>query len=235
MREAFWMREIEPRYPCPVCLGVRLEKTRVGTRGELVLDSCRRCGGIWFELGEVQRLKRLRPQTLWDRLGAREEAFRMQCHACHVPMDRNAAECAACGWTNAIDCPVCQRPMQPQTHAGLRLDTCRTCKGVWFDHSELAAIWSLALAAAQPGHSRGRSLATSSAAADDGAAMLFYALAYSPDLVLYGARAAGYAVSGSAEVLANAPEAAAGLIGEAGDAAASVFEAILDIVSGLFS
>jgi Zn-finger nucleic acid-binding protein len=229
------MREIEPRYPCPVCLGVRLEKTRVGTRGELVLDSCRRCGGIWFELGEVQRLKRFRPQTLWERVGAREETFRMQCHGCHAPMERNAASCLACSWKNTIDCPVCQRAMEPQTHEGLRLDACRTCKGVWFDHVELEAIWKLSAGAAQRGGQRGTSLSAPSAAAEDGAIVLIHALAYSPDLVLYGARAAGYAVSGSAEVLANAPEAAAGLLAGAGDAAAGVFEAILDIVSGLFS
>jgi Zn-finger nucleic acid-binding protein len=228
------MRELEPRYPCPACLGVRLEKTRVGPRGELVLDSCRRCGGIWFELGEVQRLKRFRPQTLWDRVGLRDESFRMQCHACHAPMDRNAATCQACDWRNTLACPVCDRAMEVHTHEGLRLDSCRGCKGVWFDHVELAAIWSLALDRA----AQRRLPATSAslpAAAEDGAVVLMYTLAYSPEVVLYGARAAGYAVSASAEVLANAPEAAVGLIGGAGEAAASVFESILDIISGLFS
>jgi Zn-finger nucleic acid-binding protein len=229
------MRELEPRYPCPVCLGVRLEKTRVGARGELVLDSCRRCGGIWFELGEVQRLKRFRPQTLWDRVDLRDEPFRMQCHACHAPMDRNAVTCAACDWRNTIACPVCERVMEVHTHDGLRLDTCRSCKGVWFDHVELAAIWSVALDRAVQRRSPGASSATMPAAAEDGAVLLMYSLAYSPDVVLYGARAAGYAVATSAEALANAPEAAAGLIGGAGEAAASVFESILEIISGLFS
>jgi Zn-finger nucleic acid-binding protein len=230
------MRELEPRYPCPVCLGVRLEKTRVGPRGELVLDSCRRCGGIWFELGEVQRLKRLRPQMLWGRVASRDESFRMQCHRCHAPMDRNAPTCSACDWGNTIDCPVCARAMEAQVHEGLRLDACRHCKGVWFDHVELAAIWSLALdRAARRKSGRGVPTMPGSDIAEDGTLALTYALAYSPEIVLYGAHAAGYAVSASAEVLANAPEAAAGLIGSAGDAAASVFETILDMISGLFS
>jgi Zn-finger nucleic acid-binding protein len=229
------MRELEPRYPCPVCLGVRLEKTRVGPRGELVLDACRRCGGIWFELGEVQRLKRHRPQTLWDRVRVRDEPFRMQCHECHAPMDRNAASCPACSWRNTIDCPVCQRAMEPQLHEGLRLDACRTCKGVWFDHVELAAIWRLTLDASRRGRSRETRLSGPVATAEGGADVLLYALAYSPDVLLYGARAAGYAVSTSAEALANAPEAATGLIAGAGEAAASVFEVIVDIISDLFS
>ena len=51
----------ETRWPCPVCLGVKMEKTVVG-KGEggpdsLTLDHCARCGGMWFELGEVQRLE----------------------------------------------------------------------------------------------------------------------------------------------------------------------------------
>lgn len=228
------MPEFESRYPCPVCLGVRLEKTRVGARGELVLDACRRCGGIWFELGEVQRLKRFRPQMLWDRVGLRDEPFRMQCHGCHAPMDRNAVTCPACDWRNTINCPVCDRAMDAHTHDGLRLDTCRNCKGVWFDHVELAAIWSLALDRVAQRRSPGTSPATTPSATEDGTIVLMYALAYSPEVVLYGARAAGYAVSASAEALANAPEAAAGLIGGAGEAAASVFETILDIISGLF-
>jgi Zn-finger nucleic acid-binding protein len=229
------MRELESRYPCPVCLGVRLEKTRVGARGELVLDSCRRCGGIWFELGEVQRLKRLRPQTLWDRVRARDEPFRMQCHACHAAMDRNGASCPACDWRNTIDCPVCDHAMEVHTHEGLRLDTCRNCKGVWFDHVELAAIWSLALDRVAARRTTTMTPATMPTAADDGAVVLMHALAYSPEVLFYGARAAGYAVSTSAEALANAPEAAVGLIGGAGEAAASVFESVLDIISGLFS
>jgi Zn-finger nucleic acid-binding protein len=233
------MREIEPRYSCPVCLGVRLEKARVGARGELVLDTCRRCGGIWFELGEVQHLKRLRPQMLWDRVGLRDEPCRMQCHRCHAPMDRNVAACPACDWGNTIECPVCERAMEAQTHEGLRLDACRNCKGVWFDHVELAAIWSQALErVTRRGAPRTSPVKTTAGRADvldDGTVTLMYALAYSPDLVLYGARAAGYTVSASAEALANAPEVAAGLVGTAGEAAAGVFETILEIINGLFS
>ena len=239
------MPEFEPRYPCPVCLGPRLEKTRIGPHGELVLDSCDRCGGIWFELGEVRRLARHRPQALWDRLARRDEPFRMQCHSCHAPMDRNAPACPACEWRNAIDCPVCDRRMHAEVHDGLRLDVCHHCKGVWFDHVELEALWNLALErttrrrsatglASAPG--RGLDDAT------DGAATLVYALAYSPDLVIYGAYAAGYAVEASAEALASAPEAVAGLAAggiEAasgvGEAAASVFETVLEIIGGLFS
>jgi Zn-finger nucleic acid-binding protein len=228
------MPELEARYPCPVCLGVRMEKSRVGSRGELVLDSCRRCGGIWFELGEVQRLKRLRPDALWDRVGLRDTRFVSQCHACHAPLDRNAIKCAVCDRSNTIACPVCDRTMDSQTEQGLRLDMCRSCKGVWFDHVELAAIWTLALE--RTAHLRtqsGRSGAALSGT-ETGAIVLADALAYSPELVVYGARAAGYAVVVSGEALANAPEAAASLMGGVAEAAASVFEAVLGIIGDMF-
>lgn len=239
------MPELEPRYSCPVCLGVRMEKTRIGSRNELVLDSCGRCGGIWFELGEVQRLRRQRPEALWTRLPMRPGVSGMQCHSCHAPMDRNAESCPACGWGNAIDCPMCVRPIHAEVHAGLRLDVCRTCKGVWFDRIELASIWTLALE--QTAHrSSGTGLASSPrgrSALDglDGTDALAFALVYSPDLLIYGAYAAGYAVEASAHALASAPEAAAGLAAAsvdaaagAGEAAASVFEAVLELIGGLF-
>lgn len=228
------MREMEVRFPCPVCLGARMEKTRVGARGELVLDSCRRCGGIWFELGEVQRLKRLRPQTLWDRVGLRDTPVVAQCHECHAPLDRNAARCGACNRPNSIACPACDRTMDAQTEHGLRLDVCRDCKGVWFDHVELAAIWTLALERTAHLRPSARRAGPGHMGVDSGAIILADALAYSPELVVYGARAAGYAVATSAEALANAPEAAASFMGGVAEAAASVFEAVLGIIGDMF-
>ena len=47
------MRELEARYPCPVCLGVAMTKTPIGRDGALVLDHCARCGGVWFDAGEL--------------------------------------------------------------------------------------------------------------------------------------------------------------------------------------
>jgi Zn-finger nucleic acid-binding protein len=210
-----------------------MDKTRVGPRGELVLDACRRCGGIWFEFGEVQRLKRLEPQTLWDRVGLRDAPLVTQCHECHAPLDRSAAACPTCARPNTIACPVCDRTLEVHTHDGVRLDACRVCKGVWFDHVELAAIWTLALD--RVSHRRRSAKTSSTLDADDGSLLVVHALAYSPEIVVYGARAAGYAVAASGEALANAPEAAVGLFAGAGEAAASVFEAVLDIIGEMFS
>jgi len=88
------MPELEIRYPCPVCLGVMMEKTpigrvAVGQRKTLLVDHCGRCGGVWFEAGEVQLLRDSDAKQLWEAIVPREETFRMQCHGCHAFIDRN--------------------------------------------------------------------------------------------------------------------------------------------------
>jgi Zn-finger nucleic acid-binding protein len=220
---------IAARLPCPACLGVNLSKVTIGPQKLLVLDYCRRCGGIWFESGEVQQLRRARPATLWSEVVQRREAVKMACHSCHALIDRNQSECEGCGWKNTIECPSCARPMKAQSYEGLRLDVCSKCKGIWFDHEELAAIWSLNLEASLVKRRGGAGLD-----ADD-SFVLMSALAYSPDVLFYGAHAAGYAIQGSVQALGSAPDALAAAAEGAGEAASGVFDAIVSIIEGLFS
>ena len=223
---------IAPRLPCPVCLGTRLEKTRLTAGGTaLVLDSCRRCGGIWFELGERQRLRRLQPEQLWDKFALRKSAFRAPCHNCYALMDRNGDVCPSCGWRNVIHCPSCDRPLHVEEHAGLRLDECKSCQGVWFDHVELAEIWRVTQDSSR------RRLATDGKypVAGDIAFGAVQALSYSPDLFIYGARTAGMGIEAGAHALAHAPDAAAAVFEGAGDAAEGIFHAVMAIIEGIFS
>lgn len=222
-------RALQARYPCPVCLGVKLRKTSIGEDGDLVLDHCERCGGVWFELGEVQALRRVRPRALWSRIAQRPEPHRMACHDCRTLMGRHDPVCPACGWKNRLDCPVCQVPMEHASHEGIRLDACRECRGVWFDHDELAAIWNRALGRALAGRRRGK-------LSEAGAESLFLveALAYDPFLAFYGVHAAGHVLGAGAEVLSHAPEAAGGVVEAAGEVAGGLFETIVEIIGGLF-
>lgn len=223
---------LEARLPCPVCLGTRLEKTRLTSdTSVLVLDACRRCGGIWFEVGEVQRLRRLKPEQLWDKVAPRKTKFRAPCHNCYALMDRNADVCPSCEWRNVIHCPSCDRPMKPEVHDGLRLDVCARCKGVWFDHVELAEIWRLSVQASR------QRLATANepGVAGDVAIGAAYALSYSPELFIYGARSAGLGIEAGASALSHAPDAAAAVFEGAGEAAGGIFDAVMSIIDGIFS
>lgn len=234
------MPELSPRLPCPVCLGTVLEKIALGAGGRLVVDRCHRCGGLWLEHGEVQQLRARKPDELWQKLERRDFPFHVRCHDCHASMGRSDERCPSCGWTNVLDCPACEQPMQITAHVGLRLDVCRACKGAWFDHHELEAIWGAGFdeALQRRNLSRHDTLAKTGYGAGD---VLFDTLFFAPDLVYYAGHAAGHAVSASAEALAHAPEAigaapeAAGAVVEAvGEAAGSVFETIAEIIGGLF-
>jgi Zn-finger nucleic acid-binding protein len=235
------MPELSPRLPCPVCLGTTMEKLAIGPGGALQIDHCRRCGGVWLEHGEVQQMRTLKEHELWQQVEPRHFAFRMRCHDCHAPMERADEACPACGWTNLLDCPACQHPMRVEMHAGLRLDLCRGCKGIWFDHHELKAIWSAsfdrALRKGPLPHG------TAAGAVADGAAShaLFDVLFFGPDLAYHGARAAGHAAVAAADLLsqlpeaiAGTPEAAASVFEAAGEASGSVFGVVVEIIGGIF-
>lgn len=207
---------VETRWPCPVCLGVPMEKTHItGEAGALTLDFCTRCGGLWFDRSEVGQLAGRSASALREHVPDRVERVRPPCHGCQAPLDRDAEKCSACGHTNLIDCPVCDEPMERREHAGLLLDFCRKCHGVWFDNAELSAIWRVNLAAA----SARRGLRGSEALATGGDVMLT-AMFWTPDLVVYGGMAAGHAVGAAAEVV--------------GSAAESVFATVMEIIAGLF-
>lgn len=217
------MSELETRWPCPVCLGVKLEKLPIGSSG-LVLDHCTRCGGMWFELGEVRALGGENRATLWEAVERRDDIHHARCHSCEAYYPRDAEECPVCETKARLDCPTCDRRMKQVAHDDLVLDVCKRCKGVWFDRHELEGIWSLErdkLVA------RYRDQGKVARVARDGSEVLLESLIWAPDLVVYGAYAAGRVASAALE---SAPE-----IGEVVvEAAGGVFETIVEIIAGIF-
>ena len=191
----------------------------------LTLDHCTRCGGMWFELGEVQRLSFERPESLWSRIPARDEPHRTQCHSCRAFLDRDAPKCDGCGAKTRLDCPACDSRMLQVRQNALTLDVCKRCKGVWFDHHELEEIWKLERDrfVTEPG--KGGKLARR--AGNTGEDVLLATLFWTPDLVFLGGHAALHGAAAAAEAAPAALDAV-------GEAAGSVFETIVEIVAGLF-
>jgi Zn-finger nucleic acid-binding protein len=214
-------RPLETRWPCPVCVGAVMEKIELEGQGNaLTLDYCPRCGGLWFDRGEVGQLATRKASSLQSYVPERTERIRPLCIECHTPIDRDAETCEACGRRNALNCPVCDEVMDRRAHAGLILDFCKRCHGVWFDNAELSSIWRVNLAKASANVSRSRG-ATAVAATGD---VLVEAMFWSPHLVLHAGVAVGQA-AGSV----------AGAAGEViGDAAEGVFSTIMEIIAGLF-
>ncbi|HEX8671415.1 MAG TPA: zf-TFIIB domain-containing protein [Longimicrobium sp.] len=215
------MPERPLRLECPVCLGVRLATKRIADDSPLEIDHCVRCGGVWFDHGEADELRRLgTPRKLRASVPLLRGHQRMACRGCEARIQRAAAACDGCGHKNVIDCPVCDRPMERETSTGLRLDVCRSCCGAWFDNDQLRAIWSSQLPAATQ-HANGVGVWDI------------------PYIDLGGADVGGGVELGNA--FAAIPDAAGGvfdgavsLIEAGGDAAGAVFEVIGSILEFLF-
>ena len=207
-------RPFESRWPCPVCVGVLMEKKHVAGPGSgLTIDFCPRCGGIWFDRGEVSEIARQDHSVLHGLVLDPSNRINPPCHSCRTPLDRNAEKCAVCGWRNVLRCPVCDRDMERRPVHGVTLDLCRRCQGVWFDNAELTAIWRMnTLALAAKRMPRGY---------ENGEYLFVDALFWTPDLVVHGGMAMAEGIGGAAEV--------------AGEAAEGIFSAIAELIGGLFS
>lgn len=225
----------EARLPCPVCIGVQMDKVQMGGQGSsLVIDHCQRCGGVWFEKGEAQQLTRHSPSALWKHIPPRNTGPKPPCHGCHAPLDRDAEKCGVCGKKNELNCPMCDKVMERRQHSGLTLDVCTACKGVWFDHVELKSIWSITVNdVAQRRMGRGMQ------AAAIGGDVLLESLFWAPHLTIHAGAAAIQGVGHAAGALGNlsvdgAANAALGAAEVVGGAAEGVFDMIMGIIGSIF-
>ena len=74
----------------------------------------------------------------------------LHCPHCGGLTAAAAARCAQCGWLvkprpsrnpeTPILCPACSSPAEFAWLAGIQIDLCSGCKGVWFDDGELADL-----------------------------------------------------------------------------------------------
>jgi len=82
-----------------------------GRKGSFKLDVCPKCGGSWFDKGEITKIS-----------GDRE-------------IERKIVEYA--GGPSGLACPRCGRGMVNRPVGDIKLDVCAKCKGVWTDAGEL--------------------------------------------------------------------------------------------------
>ena len=137
------MAEKRNRLDCPVCDGVQMEKIRPSDELELALDYCDKCGGMWFESGEVRQLRFCPPEILSSLISMKKQLYAVDCPSCGHSMTRNVAECPSCQRENTIDCPDCGLLLERVQGDEYTVDVCRDCRGVWFDNIDLSAVWNL--------------------------------------------------------------------------------------------
>ena len=86
-------------------------KSVQGPKGQFQLDVCPKCGGAWFDNGEIAKVS-----------GDKE-------------IERMIVEYA--GGPSSLACPHCGREMVTRPVGDITLDVCAKCKGVWVDAGEL--------------------------------------------------------------------------------------------------
>jgi Zn-finger nucleic acid-binding protein len=101
-----------------------MKKFGDGTAG-LIIDSCPKCWGIWFDAGEMKGLlqsEALKRQFLTDSRVKTAHTYSLSSG------DRR--------------CPRCRQTMERPVVGGITVDVCRTCAGVWLDSGELNQLVS---------------------------------------------------------------------------------------------
>ncbi|MCA9795806.1 MAG: zf-TFIIB domain-containing protein [Candidatus Eremiobacteraeota bacterium] len=107
---------------CPACADRLLQAIKAG---ELELDLCRSCAGLWFDSGELASF--LGIPTL-------VEEFLERWH------DRQPATFGFRPLPRA--CPRCLCGLAEVVAAQVVLDLCQQCQGIWFDEGELETVVS---------------------------------------------------------------------------------------------
>jgi Zn-finger nucleic acid-binding protein len=115
----------EPTASCPRCQ-VALERQPALAVRDLAALSCPRCRGVWLAGLDEARLRHAN-----DRWVA--ETHALDVGAVAVQRGATAAR---------IDCPACRKPARRiwLEASGIDVDLC-DADGVWFDASELRALW----------------------------------------------------------------------------------------------
>ncbi len=106
---------------CPVCK-IELNKKSIG---DVEVDECSKCGGMWFEEDELRRAK-----------DASEADLNWMDFEIWKNKDKFKAE------SRNLSCPKCSQILVAVNYADTKteIDYCANCKGVWLDQGELKKI-----------------------------------------------------------------------------------------------
>jgi uncharacterized protein len=98
--------------------------------GEVVVDRCRSCDGIWLDRGELESIQSTIEHDYSEQLAG-------------VNVVAKAYELARQKARPVVNCPSCGSSMHAEEYAYCSLilvDRCVKCGGIWLDSGELQAL-----------------------------------------------------------------------------------------------
>ncbi len=126
-------KENVSRRSCPICEAQPLQPRTV--QG-VEIDTCARCGGLWFDAGKLERFPD-RPSAKVFLSIARHAPGR--CRRVGHPVGRALMRCADCGAAPA-HCPACGWRLAMVPTPACAIDICIHCQGVWLDAGEFELL-----------------------------------------------------------------------------------------------
>ena len=108
---------------CPRC-AMALDEWTARKAGPVIVDWCRKCGGVWFGPGELKEVD----WEGWTNIV--------------MPSRYDIAEDSG----RAIDCPDCSEALEPRKlrqKEDVIVDFCTACGGIWFDANEAKTVIAL--------------------------------------------------------------------------------------------
>ncbi|MBI4845380.1 MAG: zf-TFIIB domain-containing protein [Candidatus Omnitrophica bacterium] len=109
---------------CPVCKA-ELKKVK---RGDVVIDSCDLCYGIWLDRGELEKVASYTDETLKKTVNRIKSILNSE----------NAVV-----EEKSYSCPLCGEEMQKirfSAEEEVLADKCAACEGIWFDSGEMIMV-----------------------------------------------------------------------------------------------
>jgi len=116
---------------CPVDSSLMIQRTY---EGDVVIDECPQCHGIFLDDGELFKIER-------DRTTDHSPALSDPASGSVAPT--HEVRQASRQKKRTVSCPSCDGPMLEHEHgyfSGVLIDTCIACGGIWLDRGELQAI-----------------------------------------------------------------------------------------------
>ena len=107
------------------------ELQRSTYEGDVTVDRCGGCGGIWLDHGEIESIQELREIDYADELQTIPNYF------------DKSYEMALARSEGVYTCPKCQRDMEKREYAycsQIMIDVCPQCRGVWLHSDEISEL-----------------------------------------------------------------------------------------------